>query len=81
MMEKEYAHRDYRGRRRLVLGAMGICLGVLVWRLVDAGIASVSYFGTDDRRLVGLLIFTVFYLVIGLMVASPLGRLRKNGRP
>lgn len=35
MIEKECSHTDYKGRRRLVLGAMAACLGVLVWRLVD----------------------------------------------
>jgi len=50
----------------------------VIWGVVDIGTAAASHFGPGDHRLVGSLIFAGFYAAIGLLVASPLGRLRKR---
>ncbi len=52
---------------RRLLGAL------LVWRVAQIGVAIASY-PPGDRRVGGSLILVTFYVVVGLVVGSPLGR-------
>lgn len=47
---------------------------LLVWRVAGIGAATLSRMGVDDHRRPGSLILIALYVVIGLVVASPLGR-------
>ena len=47
---------------------------LLVWRVADIGIAIASH-GSGDHRIGGSLMLVTFYVLVGLLVASPLGRL------
>ena len=47
---------------------------LLVWRVAHIGVAIAS-FGSGDHRLGGSLMLVTFYVLVGLLVASPLGRL------
>ena len=51
-----------------------LLVAVAVWRVVAVGISLSSYFG--DHRTAGSLLLIGFYVAVGLLVASPLGRLR-----
>ena len=48
----------------------------LVWRVAGIGFAVVFRMGTGDHRIPGSLTLIVLYVVIGLVIASPLGRSR-----
>lgn len=47
---------------------------LLVWRVVGIGISLASHFG--DHRTDGSLMLIAFYVAVGLVIASPLGRVR-----
>ena len=47
---------------------------LLVWRVAHVGVAIAS-FGSGDHRPGGSLMLVTFYVLVGLLVASPLGRL------
>jgi hypothetical protein len=51
-----------------------LVIAFLVWRIVNIGISLSSHFG--DHRTPGSLLLIGFYLVIGLVLASPVGRAR-----
>lgn len=52
------------------------CLAaLLVWRVAEIGVAVASY-DPGDHRLGGSLVLAAFYVVVGAVVASPLGRSR-----
>ncbi len=55
-----------------------LLVAFVVWRVVEIGISMALHFGPGDHRLVGTLIFAGFYVAIGVLIASPLGRLRKR---
>ena len=48
----------------------------LVWRVAHIGVAMSLHFGPGDQRFGGSLLLVVLYAVVGLLVASPLGRSR-----
>jgi hypothetical protein len=50
-----------------------VLIAFLVWHVTEVGIALGSRFGTGDHRIAGSLILVVFYVVAGLLIASPLG--------
>jgi len=52
-----------------------LLLALLAWRVADMGVAAAS-FDPGDHRLGGTLALAVVYVVVGLLVASPLGRAR-----
>ena len=49
-----------------------LLIGFLVWRVVGIGVSLSSHFG--DHRTSGSLLLIGFYVLIGLVLASPLGR-------
>lgn len=51
-----------------------LLVAVAVWRVVAVGISLSSYFG--DHRTAGSLLLIGFYVAVGLLLASPLGRPR-----
>jgi hypothetical protein len=51
---------------------------LLVWRVTGIVVSAASHFGPDDHRLGGSLVLLTFYIAVGLLVASPLGRARKQ---
>jgi hypothetical protein len=48
-------------------------LGLVVWRVAEIAVAAASH-GAGDHRLGGSLVLAAFYVVVGLLVTSPLGR-------
>jgi len=46
----------------------------VLWRVVHIGVAIVFWMGTGDHRIPSSLILIAFYVVVCLVVASPLGR-------
>jgi hypothetical protein len=46
----------------------------LVWRVAGVSVSMVSHIAPGDHRLGGSLLLVAFYVVIGLLIASPLGR-------
>jgi hypothetical protein len=52
-----------------------LLIALLAWRVATIGV-SVARFVPGDHRLGGSLILVAFYVVAGLLVASPLGRSR-----
>lgn len=53
-----------------------LLIAFLVWRVAGVGISAASHFGPGDHRLGGSLVLAAFYVVVGLLIASPLGRTR-----
>jgi len=53
-----------------------LLVAFLVGRIAQIGIAMGSSFAPGDHRIVSSLIMAAIYLAAGLLVASPLGRLR-----
>ncbi|MBE9505770.1 MAG: hypothetical protein IMY84_03060 [Chloroflexi bacterium] len=51
-----------------------LLIALLVCRVAHIGMAAVLHFGPGDHRIPGLLVLVTFYVVAGLVVASPLGR-------
>ena len=50
-----------------------LLLALVAWRVAEIGVAVASY-GPGDHRLGDSLILIAFYVAVGLLVASPLGR-------
>ncbi len=53
-----------------------LLIAFLVWRVAQIGVAVSSSFAPGDHRIGGTLILVMLYAVAGVLVASPLGRLR-----
>jgi hypothetical protein len=53
-----------------------LLIALLVWRVAGMVFSAVSHFGPGDHRLGGTLVLAGFYVVLGLVFASPLGRPR-----
>jgi hypothetical protein len=51
-----------------------LLIAFLVLRVAHIGVAMSSHFGPGDERFGGSLLLVVLYVVVGLVVASPLGR-------
>ena len=51
-----------------------LLIALLVWRVAQIGVAIASY-APGDHRLGGSLMLVTLYVLVGLLVASPLGRL------
>ena len=52
-----------------------LLVALLAWRVAEIVVATASY-GPGDHRFGGSVILVTLYVVVGLLVASPLGRLR-----
>ena len=52
-----------------------LLIALLVWRVTEIGVAVASY-GPGDHRLGGSVFLVTLYVVVGLLVTSPLGRVR-----
>ena len=50
-------------------------IAFFLWRVVHIGVAMSLHFGPGDQRFGGSLLLVVLYVVTGLLVASPLGRI------
>ena len=50
-------------------------LAFLLWRVVRLVTSMISHIGPDDHRFAGSLLMLAVYLLIGAVIASPLGRL------
>ena len=50
----------------------------LVWRVAQIGVSVSSRFGPGDPRIGGTMILVTLYVVAGLLVGSPLGRLETH---
>jgi hypothetical protein len=53
-----------------------LLVALLVWRVVQIGVAAASHFGPGDHRIGGSMMLVMFYVAAGSLVASPLGRSR-----
>jgi hypothetical protein len=51
-----------------------LLIALVVWRVAQIGVAIASY-APGDHRLGGSLMLVTLYVLVGLLVASPLGRL------
>ena len=47
---------------------------LLVWRLANIGVHTISHMAPGDHRIVGSLILVAIYVAVGSLIASPLGR-------
>ena len=54
-----------------------VLLAFLLWRVVRLVTSTISHIGPDDHRFAGSLVMLAVYLLIGAVIASPLGRLRE----
>jgi hypothetical protein len=54
-----------------------LLIALLVWRVAQIGVAIASYV-PGDHRLGGSLMLVTFYVIVGLLVGSPLGRLGRR---
>lgn len=52
-----------------------LLIAFLVWRVAHIGVAMSLHFGPGDQRFGGSLLLVVLYVVTGVLVASPLGRI------
>ena len=52
-----------------------LLVALFAWRVAEIVVAAASH-GPGDHRLGGSVILVTLYVVVGLLVASPLGRLR-----
>lgn len=55
-----------------------LLVAFLVWRVAGIGVSAASHFDPADHRLGGSLVLAAFYVVVGLVVASPLGGTRRS---
>lgn len=55
-----------------------ILVAFLVWRAATIVIAVALHFAPGDHRLGGSMLMLAFYVAVGLVIASPLGRPRLN---
>jgi hypothetical protein len=55
-----------------------LLIAFLVWRIGNIGIHMASHLAPGDHRLAGSLSLVAFYVIAGLLIASPLGRLDKH---
>ncbi len=51
-----------------------LLIALLAWRVATIGVHVVSHISPSDHRFVGTLLIAVFYVALGLLIASPLGR-------
>jgi hypothetical protein len=54
--------------------ARWILVAFLVWRILEIVIQASRNLSLDDHRLPGTLILLGFYVIVALLIASPLGR-------
>lgn len=52
-----------------------LLIAFLVWRVAHIGVAMSLHFGPGNQRFGGSLLLVVLYVVTGVLVASPLGRI------
>lgn len=54
--------------------ARWILVALLVWRILEIVIQATRNLSLDDHRLPGTLVLLGFYVIVTIMIASPLGR-------
>jgi hypothetical protein len=62
---------------RGILWSRWLLVAFLVWRVAHIGVAVASY-APGDHRVADSLVLAAFYVVVGLLVGSPLGRLTRR---